>query len=147
VTTKIKATIGFGDSYGDEKFPLFKNFRVGGKNTVRGFKEGSIGKKTYDSNSGEWVTYGGKKALSMSVESFFPVPFMEANEKYRLSGFLDGGSAFEDSFNGGDMRYTAGIGIVWLSPFGALNASYAIPLNEGVHDQTEKFQFGMGSSF
>ena len=147
VTTKLKGSFGFGDSYGNEKFPLFKNFRVGGKNTVRGFKEGSIGKKTYDSNSGGWVTYGGKKAVSMSMETYFPVPFMKSDDKYRLSMFVDGGSSFEDSFNGGDLRYSSGIGVVWLSPFGALSASIAIPLNEGNHDQTEKFQFGMGSSF
>ena len=61
VSTKIKGSIGFGDSYGDEKYPFFKNFRAGGKNSIRGFKEGSVGKKTYDSNSGDWVTYGGKK--------------------------------------------------------------------------------------
>ena len=147
VTTKIKGSIGFGDSYGDEKFPLFKNYRVGGKNSIRGYKEGSVGKKTFDASSGTYVTYGGKKALSMSVETYFPVPFLKADDKYRLSAFIDGGSAFEDSFNGSDLRYTGGIGVVWLSPFGALSASYALPLNEGANDQTEKFQFGMGSSF
>ena len=147
VTTKIKAGIGYADSYGDEKFPFFKNFRSGGKSSVRGYKEGSIGKKTYDSNSNSWVTYGGDKVLNFSVESYFPVPFVKENESYRLSAFIDGGSAFEDSIESSEIRYTAGIGVVWLSPFGALTASYALPLNEGSHDQTEKFQFGMGSGF
>jgi len=147
VTTKLKASVGFGDTYGNEKFPLFKNFRMGGKTSVRGFREGSIGKKTYDSNSSSWVTYGGKQALSFSAESFFPVPFMQKSDSFRLSAFVDGGSSFEDSFRGDDFRYSAGIGVTWLSPFGALNASIAYPLNEGTHDQTEKFQFGMGSSF
>jgi len=147
VTTKIKAAFGYADSYGDEKFPFFKNFRSGGKSSVRGYKEGSIGKKTYDTNSNSWVTYGGEKVLNFSVESYFPVPFVKENESYRLSAFIDGGSAFEDSVEASEIRYTAGIGIVWLSPFGALTASYALPLNEGSHDQTEKFQFGMGSGF
>jgi len=147
VTTKLKASVGFGDTYGNEEFPLFKNFRMGGKTSVRGFREGSIGKKTYDSNSSSWVTYGGKQALSFSAESFFPVPFMQKSDSFRLSAFVDGGSSFEDSFRGDDFRYSAGIGVTWLSPFGALNASIAYPLNEGTHDQTEKFQFGMGSSF
>ena len=147
VTTKLKASVGFGDSYGDEKFPLFKNFKIGGKTSVRGFREGSIGKKTYDSNSSSWVTYGGKQALSFTAESFFPVPFMQKTESFRLSAFVDGGSSFEDSFRGDDFRYSAGVGVTWLSPFGALNATIAYPLNEGTHDQTEKFQFGMGSSF
>jgi outer membrane protein insertion porin family len=45
------------------------------------------------------------------------------------------------------MRYSAGIGVVWLSPFGAISASIAQPLNDEANDDTEKFQFGMGSSF
>ena len=147
VTTKVRASIGIADSYGDTKFPLFKNFKVGGKSTIRGFKEGSVGKKIFDSNAGGWVTYGGKQMLSFGAESYFPVPFMANNESYRLSVFIDAGSAYENSFNGSDLRYSSGLGVVWLSPFGALSASIAIPLNEGDNDQTEKFQFGMGSSF
>ena len=147
VTTKIRGVIGFGDSYGDEKYPFFKNFRAGGKSSIRGFKEGSVGKKTYDSNSGDWVTYGGKKMINFGVESYFPMPFIKQSDAYRLSFFVDGGASFEDSINGDDMRYSAGLGALWLSPFGPLNISLALPLNEKDHDQTEKFQFGMGSSF
>jgi len=147
VTTRIRGSFGFADSYGDEEFPFFKNFRAGGKNSVRGYKEGSVGKKTYDSNSGEWVTYGGEKMLTLGVETYFPMPFLKKSEGYRLSIFVDGGSSFEDSINAGDMRYSAGLGALWLSPFGPLNVSLAVPLNEEEHDQTEKFQFGMGSSF
>ena len=147
VTTKIKGAIGFGDSYGDGEFPFFKNFRAGGKNSIRGFKEGSVGHKTYDSNSGDWVTYGGKKMVNFGVESFFPLPFVKKSEAYRLSFFVEGGSSFEDSINSNDIRYSTGLGALWLSPFGPLNISLALPLNEKDHDQTEKFQFGMGSSF
>jgi len=85
--------------------------------------------------------------VSFGAESYFPVPFMANSESYRLSLFIDGGSAYDNSFNGSDLRYSSGLGVVWLSPFGALSASIAIPLNEGDNDQTEKFQFGMGSSF
>jgi len=72
---------------------------------------------------------------------------MEKSDQYRLSVFVDGGGAFEDSFSGDQLRYSAGLGILWVSPFGPLNASIALPLNDGSNDQTEKFQFGMGSSF
>jgi len=147
VTTKLKLGLGFADSYGDDPFPFFKNFRAGGKSTIRGYKEGSVGKKTYDTNSSSWVTYGGKKMVNFGVESYFPVPFVKSSDSYRLSAFVDGGAAFEDSINGGDLRYSAGIGALWISPFGPLNISLAFPINEGSNEQTEKFQFGMGSSF
>ena len=147
VSTKIKGGLGFADSYGDDPYPFFKNFRVGGKSSIRGYKEGSVGKKTYDSNSGSWVTYGGKKMVNFGVETYFPIPFIKKTDSYRLSFFVDGGAAFEDSINGGDLRYSSGLGVLWVSPFGPLNLSLAYPLNEGSHEQTEKFQFGMGSSF
>ena len=147
VTTKLRGSLGYADSYGDDPYPFFKNFRAGGKSSIRGYKEGSVGKKTFDTNSGDWVTYGGRKMVSFGVETYFPVPFMKQADNYRLSFFVDGGASFEDSINGSDLRYSAGIGALWMSPFGPLNVSLATPLNEGDHDQTEKFQFGMGSSF
>lgn len=147
VVTKIKGAIGYADSYGDDPYPFFKNYRAGGKSSVRGYKEGSIGKKTYDSNAGGYVTYGGEKMLTFGSETYFPIPFVKQSDQYRLSTFLEGGSAFENSFTGSELRYSFGFGVLWLSPFGPLNASIAVPLNEGDNDQTEKFQFGMGSSF
>jgi outer membrane protein insertion porin family len=147
VTTKIRGAIGYADRYGDEVYPIFKNFKVGGKSSIRGYKEGSVGKKTFDSSSGRWVTYGGRKMFSFGAETYFPVPFVEASESYRMSIFFDGGATFEDSLNGGDIRYSAGLGGLWMSPFGPLSVSIAMPLNDGEHDQQEKFQFGMGSSF
>jgi len=147
VVTKIKGTVGYADSYGDDPYPFFKNFRVGGKSTVRGYSEGSIGKKFFDVNSNGFVTYGGEKAISGTAETYFPLPFVKKSDQYRLSVFVDGGLAFEDSFEGSDIRYSTGVGILWISPFGPISASIAIPLNEGNNDKTEKFQFGMGSSF
>jgi outer membrane protein insertion porin family len=147
VVTKIKGAIGYADSYGDSIYPFFKNFKVGGKSTVRGYSEGSIGKKTFDSSSSSYVTYGGKKMISFGTETYFPVPFVKKAEGYRLSAFLEGGAAFEDSIEVDEFRYSAGLGAMWLSPFGPLSLSFAIPLNEGDNELVEKFQFGMGSSF
>jgi outer membrane protein insertion porin family len=147
VTTKVRAQAGYAESYGDDPYPFFKNFRAGGKSSIRAYKEGTVGKKTFDSGSGKWVTYGGRKMISFGAETYFPVPFIKQADNYRLSIFVDGGAAFEDSITGNDMRYSAGIGALWLSPFGPLNVSLAYPLNEGNLDQVEKFQFGMGSSF
>ena len=147
VATKIKAGVGYADTYGDNPYPFFKNFRLGGKSSIRGFKEGSVGKKVYDANYGDYVTEGGEKMINFGAETFFPVPFMKKSDQYRLSTFIDGGGVFEDSIETDEMRYSAGIGVLWMSPFGPLSASIAWPLNEGDNDQTESFQFGMGSSF
>lgn len=147
VTTRIKGSLGYADSYGDEIYPFFKNFTTGGSNSIRGFKQGSIGAKVFDSTYGGYVTYGGQKKITFSAETFFPVPGMKKMESFRMSAFVDGGGVFEDSFNGSDMRYSAGLGATWLSPFGPLNISLSTPLNDDTLDRTEKFQFGMGTNF
>ena len=147
VTTKIKGSLGYADSYGDNVYPFFKNFAVGGKTSVRGYKEGSIGKKTYDSSSSSFVTYGGKQMLSFGAETFFPIPFVKKTEAYRISAFIEGGGAFDNSFDADEMRYSVGLGALWISPFGPLSISIGVPLNEETNDLAEKFQFGMGSSF
>ena len=47
---------------------------MGGQKTVRGYKEASIGKKTYDSVYKDYITNGGKHVIQASAETFFPVP-------------------------------------------------------------------------
>jgi outer membrane protein insertion porin family len=45
------------------------------------------------------------------------------------------------------MRYSVGLGVQWNSPFGPLQLSIAEPLNDDNKDRTQRFQFGMGSTF
>ena len=146
ITTRIKGALGYGASYGDEIFPFFKNYTVGGQSTLRGFKQSSVGEKTLDTN-GQYITYGGEKMVTLSAETFFPVPGMKNTDSFRMSAFVDAGGVFEDSFSASEMRYSMGIGATWLSPFGPLNVSLATPLNDDNLDQTETFQFGMGTNF
>ena len=146
ITTRIKGALGYGASYGDEIFPFFKNYTVGGQSTLRGFKQSSVGEKTLDTN-GQYITYGGEKMVLLSAETFFPVPGMKNTDSFRMSAFVDAGGVFEDSFSASEMRYSMGIGATWLSPFGPLNVSLAAPLNDDNLDQTETFQFGMGTNF
>tara|TARA_B110000285_G_scaffold65040_1_gene74765 strand:- start:7679 stop:9979 length:2301 start_codon:yes stop_codon:yes gene_type:complete len=146
ITTRIKGALGYGASYGDEIFPFFKNYTVGGQSTLRGFKQSSVGEKTLDTN-GQYITYGGEKMVTLSAETFFPVPGMKNTDSFRMSAFVDAGGVFEDSFSASEMRYSMGIGATWLSPFGPLNVSLAAPLNDDNLDRTETFQFGMGTNF
>ena len=45
------------------------------------------------------------------------------------------------------MRYSAGLGLQWISPVGPLKLSYAKPLNAKPGDQLERFQIQMGTGF
>ena len=52
-----------------------------------------------------------------------------------------------DAFSAGDLRYSVGVGATWLSPLGALTFSLAKPLNEKAGDETQPFQFTIGTNF
>ena len=63
--------------------------------------------------------------------------------------FLDGGYVFEtvDDIEPDDMRYSAGAALLWLTPVGAMRFSYAFPLNDEEGDDTQNFQFSLGTPF
>jgi outer membrane protein insertion porin family len=45
------------------------------------------------------------------------------------------------------IRTSAGVGLIWASPFGPLRFDYAIPFTKGPHDVVQQFKFGGGTSF
>jgi outer membrane protein insertion porin family len=147
MTFKVRGQVGYADSYGDKKYPFFKNFYMGGPKNVRGFDQASIGEKTTNAVTGDLETTGGKKSVFGSAEFFFPPPGLKNVKSFRLSTFLEGGGVFKNDYEGGEMRYSAGLGALWLSPFGPLTISYAKPLNEGTNDRITTLQFGMGGAF
>mgnify|MGYP003315215186 CR=1 FL=1 len=83
ITTRIKGSLGYADSYGDEIYPFFKNFTAGGSSSVRGYKQGSIGAKVFDSVYGDYVTYGGQKRLHLARKPFFRFLVLKILKVYR----------------------------------------------------------------
>jgi len=63
VTLMLNGEMGYADSYGDRDFPFFKNFYVGGVNSVRGFETSSIGPREIDPVSQEDFAIGGTLSL------------------------------------------------------------------------------------
>ena len=47
----------------------------------------------------------------------------------------------------GDLRYSVGVGLSWLTPVGPLTFSVAEPLNDESGDDTQFFQFSLGQTF
>ena len=95
---KVKGSLGYADTYGDKKYPFFKNFFMGGPKNVRGYDQASIGEKTLNAVTSEHETTGGKKSLYGSAELFFPPPGLKNVKGFRLSAFLDGGGVFKNDF-------------------------------------------------
>lgn len=142
----LGADIGYGDSYGDTtELPFFENFFAGGPRSVRGYLENTLGPR--DSSN---RPLGGDTRIVGNAEVIIPVPFLRAFKKsVRITGFIDAGNVYgpDDSLDLGDLRYSTGISAIWISPFGAVSASLAQPVNEQSTDRVQNFQFTFGTSF
>ena len=137
--------IGYGDAYGDTtELPFFENFYVGGPRSIRGYKENTIGPRD---DLGRPL--GGSTKIVGNAEIILPVPFLKDVKQVRVTGFLDAGSVYgpDEDIEFDDIRYSTGLSAIWISPFGALSASYAIPFAEKSSDQPQNFQFTFGTSF
>ena len=150
LTFAIRGEFGYGDAYGDtNEFPFFENFYAGGIRSVRGFQANTLGVKERTSD-GDEEPVGGNLLVSGGAEVIFPVPFMDKTLKsFRLSAFTDFGNVYDvnQDFDAGLLRYSAGLSAIWISPFGAMTFSIAAPLSKEDGDETEAFQFSLGSTF
>jgi len=144
-----KLNLGYAHSYGDDPYPFFQNYYVGGQNSVRGYKASSIGKQYFDSAQEDFVSTGGTTKIVASTSMLFPLPGGMFKDQVRLETFIDGGGVWEEDANIAmdEMRFSAGLSVLWVSPFGPINVSFAKALNSNAKDETEVFQFGMGTNF
>jgi len=141
--------LGYAHSYGNDPYPFFQNYYVGGSNSVRGYKAASIGKQYYDDIQEDFVSTGGTTKIVGSTSILFPLPGGMFKDQVRLETFIDGGGVWEENENIAldEMRFSAGLSVQWVSPFGPINVSFAKALNDDAQDETESFQFGMGTNF
>ena len=154
-TLMLNGELGYGQGLGGKSLPFFKNFYAGGNSSVRGFETATLGPK--DAN-GDGI--GGDQRVVLNAELFFPIPGTKRDQSLRMSTFVDAGASFGpgdvapgggapryESFDFGDLRYSAGVAVLWVSPLGPLKFSLAKPLASKDDDKTEVFQFTLGNTF
>ena len=160
---QVTTNLGWATPLGDTTAaPPHRHIFIGGSDSVRGFRDGSLGPRDSLGNP-----FGGDAGFSTQMDLILPLP-----EKFqtsaRLSLFYDMGQAFflgdtqfrnrrgdrtDYKFDFGEIRSSTGVSIQWLSPMGLFRFSYAVPLK--YQDQTrrlfgdeiEKFQFSVGAAF
>ena len=122
---------------------------------MRGYDSGTLGPKDYSANS-DGDNLGGDRMITGNIEILAPLP--GGDRTLRIFGFLDAGYAwgYEGDQHGNyarqkidfaDLRYSTGFGIAWISPLGPLKFSIAFPLNDKEGDDTQRFQFQIGTGF
>ena len=144
LTLLLNGEVAYGDSYGKTtELPFFERYYAGGAYSVRGYQANSLGAK----EGGRAV--GGAVKLVGNIEMIFPAPFLEDSKSFRMSAFFDAGSVYSGlaQVNTQDLRYSAGVSAIWLSPLGPLTFNLSKPLNKKEGDSTQAFQFSLGTFF
>lgn len=149
-TVAFNALFDYGKSYSDLQYPVIKNVYAGGIGSVRGYSTNSLGPR--DLLTGTYL--GGSKRVVGNVQFYLPFPGTQQDRTLRWFLFADGGQVFgtdgygnDTAMNMSQLRYSAGIGLTWISPLGPLQLSYAKPLNAQETDNTQVFQFQIGTGF
>ncbi len=172
-TLKLRAELGYGDGYGDTPaLPFYEHFFAGGFGSIRGFENSTLGPRStapFDANGNQLCfgssrngdpcnqPFGGNLLTEFSAELIFPLPFVEDNRQFRPALFFDAGNVFNTEcpsvsancfdFGTDELRYSAGIGMSWLSGFGPLTFAISKPINTKEYDDEESFQFELGKTF
>ncbi len=155
---RLATHLGYGDSYGDTNtFPFYKNFYSGGFGSVRGYESNTLGPRSTPSpldRYNEPDPIGGNVLLNFNAEILFPLPFIEDQRQMKSVFFVDGGNVFNTNcleiskicqgVSDGELRYTAGFAITWITGFAPLSFSISVPINKKAGDEQESFQFELG---
>ncbi|MGH1469689.1 MAG: outer membrane protein assembly factor BamA [Cellvibrionaceae bacterium] len=102
--------------------------------------------------------FGGNILVEASAEIIFPLPFIKDQRSVQSAFFVDAGNVFSSECGVGQLNCleditwkglssSYGVGLTWISGFGPLRFSVARPINEQLYDETEFFQFTLGTSF
>ncbi|MDT8281812.1 MAG: outer membrane protein assembly factor BamA [Gammaproteobacteria bacterium] len=167
-TLLFRTDLAYGDGYGGtSELPFYQRYFAGGLRTVRGYDTNSLGPRDPLTED----TIGGNMRVTGGIDYIFPIPFMEKPpSSVRTSLFIDVGNVFlnnsntfdaaagDNGFRVDQLRASYGISLVWISPIGPLQFSYAKPINPasgfvdsaGVFqrgDDIQRFQFSIGTGF
>lgn len=144
---QFSGSVGYVDAYGSTKdVPPYENFFAGGANTVRGYKDGTLGPRDTPNNN----PFGGKLRTTAQTELVLPLPIISDNKTTRTSLFFDLGNVYAQpqDFSFSTLRQSAGVSFAFFTPIlGLLHLSYAFPLNNKPGDETDAFQITFGSGF
>ena len=154
ITLALNGEFDYGRGFGGKPYPVFKNFYAGGIGSVRGYDSSSLGPRSRasgDQAGGPFTgdAVGGASRLIANAELQFPFPGSGNDRSLRWFTFFDAGNVFAEGekMRLGELRYSAGVGISWISPIGPLKLSYGTPLNAKPEDRKQLLQFQLGTGF
>ncbi len=119
--------------------PIQKRFFLGGRTTVRGFEEDSLGPRGDD---GSFT--GGDYMVNGNAELRVPLKF-----GFIVAAFLDAGSVWlhGDPENDFDLRGSAGLGLRYVTPIGPISFDYGWKLDRREGESSSEWHFSIGAVF
>ncbi len=144
---QVQGTVGYVERYGSTRdVPPYELFFAGGANTVRGYRDGTLGPRDFPNNN----PFGGKLRTTAQTDLVLPIPVVSDNKTTRASFFYDIGNVYAQpaDFSVSSLRQSYGISFSFFTPIlGLLSLSYAFPLNDKPGDNTNNFQINFGTGF
>jgi outer membrane protein assembly factor BamA len=116
-------------------------FYLGGSTSLRGYRANTVG--PYDPEQEEGL--GGNAMLFLSEEWAYHTGYYG----FSLAGFVDAGQIWKskDDITMSDIKYSAGLGIIFDSPAGLFRVDYAVPLDEENDEIIENWTLKFGAVF
>ncbi len=164
-TLRFHTDLGYAESYGStSELPFFEHYYAGGFNSVRGFKDSSLGpRSTPGANDPDKdnLPFGGNVLIQGGVELLFPMPFVKDQRSLRTVLFWDVGNVFDTHCSsaqksrneaGCGIKYdnlasSVGVGLTWVTALGPLSFSLGAPIKKPDNADTQVFQFSLGQTF
>jgi outer membrane protein insertion porin family len=122
---------------GTDEIPITQRYFIGGRSSVRGYKENSLGPRGALGSS-----QGGRYLLNQNAEfRYKPV------EAVAVLWFVDSGSVFIDSISADDLRHSTGVGFRYLSPVGPIGFDVGFPIARKAGEDAYRIHFSIGTIF
>nr|MBF0221400.1 outer membrane protein assembly factor BamA [Desulfobulbaceae bacterium] len=142
--TVVHWKLSAGEVYtnSDDKLPVYEKFYLGGINSIRGFKSGSISPRDLVRD----VKIGGDKMWYYNLEWIFPL-VKEAGLKGLV--FFDVGNVYgkDANWDFSDIKKSTGFGFRWLSPMGPLRLEWGYNLDPKEYEVQDNWDFNIGGAF
>ncbi len=153
LTLGVDTEIGLVSPYGTSgDVPPDRKLFGGGADSVRGFRDAYLG-PTYQLGNNQPTPTGGNLRVSVQSELLLPNLFADdptaPPKNGRVGLFVDVGMVYAtvSDFDVNQLRASGGIAASFLTPIGAMRFSFAYPFRSEDTDQTERFQFTIGTLF
>ncbi|MBI5408972.1 MAG: outer membrane protein assembly factor BamA [Nitrospirae bacterium] len=130
---------GAGYSYDNIKeLPLVERFFLGGRTTVRGYTNDTLGPKAEDG-----TPTGGNIFALTNAE--FRIPL---GKGFGLVTFLDAGNVWQLAENiEAELKYTTGAGLRYKTPVGPIRIDYGHKMNKEPDESSGEVHFSFGHAF